>query len=79
MYIKGIFFLKKGKKHWHFFGAWSDKVQISEPSEALSPTQDMPCLWWQKRGSHLEALPGVHGYTQPRVCEAKGWPQTCLK
>lgn len=51
MYIKGIFFLKERNIGIFFlFGAWSDKVQISEPSEALPPTQDIPCLWWQKTG-----------------------------
>lgn len=52
MYIKRNFFLikKKKRKNWHF-GAWSNKVQISEPSEALPPAQDIPSLWWQERGS----------------------------
>jgi hypothetical protein len=80
MYIKRICFQKKKKEiKIGIIGAWSDKVQISEPSEALPPTQDIPCLWWQERGSHLEALPGGHGHTQPRGCKAKGWPRTCLK
>lgn len=68
MYIKRIFFLKR-KKNWHF-GAWSNKVQISEPSEALLPTRDIPSLGWQERVPHWRL--GLDA--QLWNSKAKGWP-----
>lgn len=70
MYIKRICFPKKKEIKIGIIGAWSDKVQISEPTEALPPTQDIPWLWWQERGSPpgssarsawVHAAPGLYG------------------